>query len=67
LICAKNALRFASQLACVKEGVKSIDEALKELSVAPWEVAKKTIELHTDVELLAEIQKRLSSRSPAMA
>ena len=64
----KSRLDGSKQLAAVRLALTDIAEALKELNEPdPRQAVRVAIELHTDAELLAEIQKRLSSRSPAMA
>ena len=66
LVCAQNALRLVKQLAAVKEAQVHIDAAISTLfadRLYDYEPpVKKPIELHSDVELLAEIQKRLLMR-----
>lgn len=72
LVCAQNALRFVKQLAAVKEAAQSIDGAISTLYAdrlyEDVPAPKKSIELHSDTELIAELQKRLSERGyPARA
>ncbi len=72
LTLAKDALLHKQQLSAVKEAIKSIDEAIKELYSDKDYVyeppVKKPIEFHSDLELITELQKRLSERHPpAMA
>lgn len=62
LIGAKNALRFAGQLAAVKEAVQSIDNALALLSADnPAAPVKPAIKSYTDDELLAEVLFRMKN------
>lgn len=69
---ANSRLEGCKQLAAVRLAQSDIDDAVKEINRKnewdPKPIVKIPINLYSDVELLAELQKRLSERSyPARA